>query len=260
MITKQVWKIGDCVKLIKELPDGCINLILTDPPYGVTDEIWDILPNWQGLAPEIKRVCKKSAQLLVFGMQPTFSEMICTLKKDFVFKDEIIWYYKDGGAGNTKGTGLKNVHQNIAWFSISSDDFFIDINSIRISYQPNERNNYPVKRGTRIWTPNPLGAYPINIMEYPKHKELKNGKTQFHNHYTIKPLPLIENLIKGFSKEGDVVLDLYAGTGTTLKGCRNTSRNGIGFELLEMHEPLIKERLKMDAPSLETWCSGQDVA
>ena len=230
--TNKIYNV-DCLDGLKQLDDNSIDMILIDPPYGITNQVWDILPDWKKFGNELKRIGKSKTQYFIFGMQPTFSAMIVALQEYLYFKDEIIWFYRDGGAGNVKGTGLKNVHQNIAWFSNKKDDFKFNIDSIRIPYQPNERNKYPVKRGKKIWRPNPKGAYPINIFEYPKHKELKNGKTQFHLHYTIKPSRLIDNLVLGFSNEGDLVLDTFVGTGTTMVSCKKHRRKYIGFELLK---------------------------
>ncbi len=167
---------GDCLEVMRGMDDNSVDLVLTDPPYGITTQPWDNVPDWVMFTKTLKRICKSSGQILLFGMQPTFSDMIVVLRQQLHYKDEIIWHYKDGGAGNTKGTGLKNVHQNIAWFSVANDSFVLNIDDIRIPYQPNERNKYPVKRGKKTWTPNPLGAYPINLFHCPKHKELKKGR------------------------------------------------------------------------------------
>jgi len=223
----------DCLEGMQQMDDNSIDLVITDPPYGITKEKWDRIPDWDVIGLELKRIGKDTCQYFIFGMQPTFSQMIIKLQKYLNYKDEIIWMYLDGGAGNTKGTGLKNVHQNIAWFSYKDDDFKFNIDMLRIPYQPNDRNKYPVKRGKKIWRPNPKGAYPTNIFACPKHKELINGKTQFHNHYTIKPSKLIEKIILGFSRDNDLILDLYLGTGTTVIACKKTGRQFIGFELDE---------------------------
>jgi len=207
---------------------------------------WDEIPDWESFGTTMEFICRNGAQALIFGMQPTFSQMIIELQKFLHFKDEIIWLYRDGGAGNTKGTGLKNVHQNIAWFSGKRDDYRFNIDNLRIPYQPNERNKYPVKRGNRIWTPNPKGAYPPNIIEQPKHKELIKGKTQFHKHYTIKPLGLIKKLILGFSNEGDLVLDPFMGTGTTALACLETNRRYIGFEINQEYVDIANKRLEQE--------------
>jgi len=116
----------DCIEGMKEIPDNYVDLVLTDPPYGITKEKWDVLPNWDIVGNEFKRISKPLTQFFIFGMQPTFSTMIVALQKYLYFKDEVIWLYRDGGAGNTKGTGLKNIHQNIAWFSYKKDEYHIN--------------------------------------------------------------------------------------------------------------------------------------
>jgi len=246
----------DCLEGMKQIDDNSIDLIVTDPPYGITKERWDILPNWDILGSEIKRIGKDMCQYFIFGMQPTFSQMSNKLQKYLYFKDEIIWMYRDGGAGNTKGTGLKNIHQNIAWFSYKKDEFIFNVDVLRIPYQPNERNKYPVKRGKRIWKPNPKGAYPTNIFECPKHKELLYGKTQFHNHYTIKPYHLIEKIILGFSKKNSVVLDLFLGSGTTAVACKRLNRRFIGFEISKEYCDIAQKRLDNVPMRLEKFIEG----
>lgn len=235
---------GDCLSVMKDWPDGCVDLLLTDPPYGITSQKWDVVPDWDLFAGLIKSIGTTRCQYLLFGMQPTFSEMIVKLQKQLLYKDEIIWHYKDGGAGNTKGTGLKNVHQNLAWFSGKLDGFLLNIDQIRIAYQPNERNKYPVKRGKKIWRPNPLGAYPTNLVCCPKHKELKKGKTQFHKHYTIKPLRLIMYLILGFTKPNSLILDPFCGSGTTCVAAKMLGRRYIGVDISESSCRIARMSLK----------------
>ena len=236
---------GDCLEIMPNLEP--VDLVLTDPPYGITSQIWDIEPDWIKLGAEFARL---SPMVMAFNMQPTFSSMVLGFSKSISFKDEIVWIYRDGGAGNTKGTGLKNCHQNIGWFS-NDKDFLINVDSVRIPYQQNERNKYPVKRGKKIWKENPLGAYPTNIMEYPKHKELKGGKTQFHQHYTIKPLKLIENIIQGFSKETMIVLDAYLGSGTTAIACERLNRRWIGIEIEEKYCEISAKRIEKERSQLK---------
>jgi len=246
----------DCLEGMKQIPDNYVDLVLTDPPYGITKEKWDKIPDWDMIGSELKRIGKDTCQYFIFGMQPTFSQMIVKLQNYLNYKDEIIWMYLDGGAGNTKGTGLKNVHQNIAWFSYKDDDFKFNIDVLRIPYQPNERNKYPVKRGKRIWTQNPKGAYPTNIFSCPKHKELIGGKTQFHNHYTIKPSKLIEKIILGFSRDNDLVLDLFLGTGTTVKECKKNNRSYLGFEISKEYCDIANKRLANIPERLENFIEG----
>ena len=236
---------GDCLEIMPELEP--VDLVLTDPPYGITTQPWDVEPDWVKLGLEFSKLTKI---VIAFGMQPKFSSMLLGFSKNISFKDEIIWFYKDGGAANTKGFGLKNCHQNIGWFS-NDKNFIINIDIIRIPYQKNERNKYPVKRGKSTWRENPLGAYPINIMEYPKHKELKNGKTQFHNHYTIKPLKLIKNIIQGFSQETSSILDPYSGSGTTAIACERLNRKWIGIEIEEKYCEISAKRIEAERKQLK---------
>ena len=231
---------GDCREILPELPK--VDLVLTDPPYGITSQAWDNLPDWSVIGDLLKGLAATDCQMFFFGMQPTFSDMIVGLRPHLRFKDEIIWHYKDGGAGNTKGTGLKNVHQNLAWFSAGKDNYRFNIDEIRIAYQPNKRNQYPVKRGNRIWTPNPNGAYPTNIFECPKHKEIESGRTQFHEHYTIKPVALIERVVRGFSDASALILDPFLGSGTTAVAAKKLNRYCIGIEIEEKYCEIAAKR------------------
>ena len=236
---------GDCLEIIPGLEP--VDLVLTDPPYGITAQPWDIEPDWVKLGSEFSRLTKI---VIAFNMQPTFSAMVLGFSKNILFKDEIIWIYRDGGAGNTKGSGLKNCHQNIGWFS-NDKKFLLNVDAIRIPYQPNDRNKYPVKRGNKIWKENPMGAYPTNVMEFPKHKELKRGKTQFHDHYTIKPLPLIKNLINGFSDISNTILDSYLGSGTTAVACERLKRKWIGIEIEEKYCEIAAKRIEQERKQLK---------
>ena len=72
-------------------------------------------------------------------------------------------------------------------------------------------------------------------------------------HMTPKPVELIKNIILHSSNEGDLILDPFLGSGTTLRACRETNRRGIGFEKEEKYEPIIRKRIMADIPSLDRW-------
>ncbi len=88
----------------------------------------------------------------------------------------------------------------------------------------------------------------------------QNNKVNGNFHPTVKPLKLFSYLITIGSRENDTILDPFLGSGTVLRACRMLDRNGIGFEIGAEYEPIIKGRSMENTPSLETWCSGQDVA
>ncbi|MFH1383536.1 MAG: DNA methyltransferase [Candidatus Omnitrophota bacterium] len=218
MITKQVWKIGDCIELLRELPDASIDLILADPPYGVdldyggcyidTFDNWKLLMN--AFIPEAKRVGK----LVLLSTSKLEGEAFLFLNYMPLWR--VCWY--KGASCTRSAIGFKDWETIFVYGS-------------------------PKKQTHDFFT-----AHANSIRE------------EVIGHPCPKPLEWALWLIKHFSNEGDTILDPFLGSGTTLRACRETNRNGIGFELNPAYNEVIKKRLMSETPSLETWCSEQDVA
>jgi len=212
---------GDCLNALPKIPDNSIDLVLTDPPYNIGKAEWDTIENYVEFMGKVfleaQRVLKPTGSLYWFHNNiPIITELITWLKDNtsFSFKQFIVWNKKFKGA-STEGflqgfnaVGNLRNYQKFAeyclFYTLGDDHYF---------------NNQ--KTHHSVW-------------DYEMAKRTK--------HITPKPIPLIENILKYSSKEGDVVLDMFLGSGSTLEACQRQRRSCIGIEIDADYIKLIQTR------------------
>ena len=228
-------KQGDCLELMKEIPDKSIDLILCDLPYGTTRNKWDSVIPLNKLWEQYERVTKDNGAIVLFSQMPFSAELVHSNLK--LFKYEWIWE-KDNGTGflNAKKMPLK-IHENILVFYRKLPLYNPQMRTGFKPYkckQGRHSTNYGAYEQGHITESNGE-RYPIDIIKFKKDSGL---------HPTQKPVALLEYLIKTYTNEGDVVLDNCMGSGSTGVACINTNRNFIGYELDEHYFQIAKERLE----------------
>jgi site-specific DNA-methyltransferase (adenine-specific)/adenine-specific DNA-methyltransferase len=243
---------GDCFELIKQIDNEAIDLIVCDGPFGVTTNQWDKIKNIQeynlNLIKLFSRVLKNGGSLYLFG-KPDCLDFI-NYRPFLNLNSKIVWYQPSRLAqGRTKYT---NNYDIIAYFTKGKARAF-NLDQIRVpqlvelEHRKRCENVPSVVNGKFHKTKfNGNGKNPgdvwgdIKQLTY-KSKELVSR--EFLN--TIqKPLKLIERIVKASSQEGDLVLDPFAGVGTTLAICQELSRNFIGFEISPDYVEICKKRIK----------------
>lgn len=234
---------GDCLEVMKDIPDKSIDMILCDLPYGTTECKWDKFIDNKSMWEHYNRVLKESGNILLFASQPFTTKLIESNPK--MFRYEIIWI-------KTRPTGFANAnyrpmkkHENILIFTKASTS---TAGNNHATYNPQgliecERKVKRTSRGYQGERQNSKDEYvskftnyPTSIVEFPS-----EGKTV---HPTQKPVDLLEYLIKTYSNEGEVVLDNCMGSGSTGVACVNTNRKFIGIELDETYFNIAKERIE----------------
>ena len=226
---------GDCLELMKDIPDGSIDLILCDLPYGTTACKWDVVIPFDKLWEQYNRIIKENGAIVLFSQMPFTAELAHSNLK--LFKYEWIWQ-KDNGTGflNAKKMPLK-IHENILVFYKKLP---IYNPQMRTGFKPykckqgRHSTNYGSYEQGHITESNGE-RYPIDIIEFKKDSGL---------HPTQKPVALLEYLIKTYTNEGDLVLDFTMGSGSTGVACINTNRKFIGIELDENYFNIAKNRLE----------------
>ena len=242
---------GDCFSLINQLEDNSVDLIICDGPYGITNNDWDRISNIQDFNLEIiktfSRVLKDGGSFYLFGKHNCID--FIDYRPYLNLMTKIIWYQPSRLAQGRKN--YTNNYDIIAYFTKGRSKTF-DLNAIRIpqlvelEHRRRCENVPSVTSGkfhkTRF---HPDGKNPgdvwgdIKQLTY-KSKELLNR--DFLN--TIqKPLKLMERMIKASSQKGDLILDPFAGVGTSLVAAKRLERNFIGFELNADFVRIINERL-----------------
>lgn len=227
---------GDSLIELQNIPDKSISLIVTDPPYNLNkdygnnqdklefDEYLDFSRKW---LTEAKRVLRDDGTIYVFMGMRYISYIYDILEKELGmhFNSWITWFYTQG-IGKTKGFSPR--HDDILMFTKNPKKFTFNLDSIRVPQKYYRSVN------------NMRGANPGNVWEFSHmHYCNKNRK----KHPTQKPEGLYERMILASSNEGDTILDPFLGSGTLLRVCQQTNRNGIGIEINPEYVEMAKERL-----------------
>lgn len=235
---------GDCLELMKEIPNNSIDMILCDLPYKETGNKWDKSFDLENVCKEFERLVKEDGAIVLtgtfrFGVQ-LFNLMPHLYKYDWVWE-------KDNGT-NAPNVGLQpfRTHENIYVFGKGR---VTNGNRIPMKYNPQKTQGKPYcqksgrvsdnwKGGLKnIVTNNAEGLRHPHTIQY-----FKRDKGGFHP--TQKPVALLEYLIKTYTNENEVVLDCCMGSGSTGVACINTNRNFIGIELDQKYFEIAKERIE----------------
>ena len=232
---------GDCLELMKEIPNKSVNLILCDLPYGKTNQKWDIIIDFEKLWIQYKRIIKDNGVIILFGKQPFTSMLIMSNLE--MFKYELIWEKTRAGNNMLVKKQPSAIHENIIVFyknpptyndlKFKVNEKYVDKRkSINDSFYSKGHYSGVMKRKKDDGFRHPQSILPFNSV-------WRKGM-----HPTEKPIELFEWLIKSYSQEGDLVLDNCIGSGTTAIASINTKRNFIGIELDIMFVKMTQERIK----------------
>lgn len=241
---------GDCLEVMKDIPDKSIDMILCDLPYGTTACKWDTVIPFEPLWEQYKRIIKDNGAIILTASQPFTSALVMSNPK--MFKYEWIWE-----KSNPSNIALANkqpmkYHENVCVFYKKQPIYnkqMIPRESNRIS--DSHKSNYVfTNRGSEQTS---LGQISVDSRKYDakwknpssvlKVNSLRPNSKEKVNHPTQKPVALLEHLIKTYTNEGETVLDNAMGSGSTGVACINTNRNFIGIELDEDYFNIAKERI-----------------
>lgn len=230
---------GDCLEMMKQIPDGSVDMVLTDPPYGTTACKWDTVIPFQPMWEQLKRITKKNSAIVLFGSEPFSSRLRCSNLK--MYKYDWVWNKKKQGNIFLAKSQPMKIHENVLVFNSTKDSYYPQMilrDKIKKTknYGTGEVMRGNNKKENKVYTY--THKNPISIIEF------SNAKQKGKVHPTQKPVPLLEYLIKTYTKEGDTVLDFTMGSGSTGVACKNLNRNFIGIELDEKYFNIAKERIE----------------
>jgi len=232
---------ADYLETIKTFPGNTIDLILTDPPYGITKNKWDIIPNFEEMWNEFKRISKESCVVIMTSAQPFTTDLINSQRK--LFRYDLI-YEKTLGSGflNAKRMPLRYHEEILVFYKKLPTYNPIMTEGVRkkgICKSSDNGENYG-KRTKFNQTYDDKGKrYPKSVIKFST-----GNRTKEKYHPTQKPVALFEYLIKTYTNEGDLILDPFAGSGTTGVACKNQNRNYILIEKEEKYCEIGKKRIK----------------
>lgn len=226
---------GDCLEIMKSIPDGTVDMILCDLPYGTTRCHWDTVIPFSPLWAQYNRIIKKNGAILLFSAQPFTTNLINSNRK--MFRYEIIWEKTQvAGFLNAKKMPLRT-HENICVFYKHLPTYNPQMKIVERSDVGRKRQNSG--RGQQYnefrrddWHYVETGKrYPTDVVKFSSWNGALFGKTEkATKHPTQKPVDLCEYLIKTYTNESETVLDNCAGSMTTGIACINTNRNYILIE------------------------------
>jgi DNA modification methylase len=231
--------LGDCLERMKEIPDGSVDMVLCDLPYGTTYAKWDKVIDMQSLWKEYERVIKPSGAICLHAVQPFTSFLICS--KPEWYRTEWVWDKENAtNFANANKHPLKQ-HENILVFGVKPTVYYPQKVVGKANHkQGNSTVNASETRLINARVDDDLSGmkFPKSILNFPKHS------SQCGLHPTQKPVELADYLIKTYSLEGQTVLDNTMGSGSTGVACVNTSRKFIGIEMDEKYFNIAEKRIE----------------
>ena len=234
---------GECLEVMKSIPDVSIDAIITDIPYGTTACKWDSVIPFEPMWEQLNRIIKPNSAIVLFGSQPFTSSLIMSNPK--MFKCEWIYNKKvPSNFGAAKFQPMK-YHENVIVFSKKRHNYY----PIKEERQGGgkQRQQYKYnngKVGDFMKMSNKI-ALCTDDLRFPSSVQTFNNKSKGNvgMHPTQKPVELMEYLIKTYTNENETVLDFTMGSGTTGVACVNTKRDFIGIELDDKYFDIAKKRI-----------------
>lgn len=227
---------------MNEIPDGSIDMVLCDLPYGTTDCKWDSIIPFEPLWNQYNRVIKQNGAIVLFAAQPFTTKLINSNMKQYRYNwywkknnktgftfakyqpmrciEDICVFYKQAPAYNPQGIiEIKEAKRHKKRFI--AEDTIYKTSSLQNEYTQKFKN------------------YPTHLLEYAN--EARNGRNRLHP--TQKPVALLEYLVKTYTKPGEVVMDNCMGSGSTGVACVNSERRFIGMEKEQKYYEIAKQRI-----------------
>ena len=224
---------------MKSIPDGSIDAIITDPPYGTTACKWDLVIDFKLMWEQLNRIIKPNGAIVLFGSEPFSSALRMSNIKNY--KYDIIWEKSISSNFVLSKKQIQKKHENISLFYKNQTTF----NPQMEQGKPYKDSRTSSRTSISVGDKKALNRIQIanNGIRYPKSVIFFNNPNHKNKHPTQKPVPLMEYLIKTYTNEGETVLDFTMGSGTTGVACVNTNRNFIGIEKDENYFNIASERV-----------------
>ena len=233
---------GDCLERMKEIPDGSVSMVLTDPPYQITACKWDSIIPLEPMWEQLKRIIKPNGAIVMTASQPFTTTLIASNMK--MFKYCWVWE-KNLKTGNLNARRMPmGGHEDIVVFCKGSPTYnpqkrmrTIEVPSgnkknSKTSVYGSQREDYVNRQSDKI--------NPDTVIKNIKCVHNSSGKV----HPTQKPVALMEYLIRTYTNEGETVLDFTCGSGSTGVAAVNLKRNFIGIELDPNYFEIAKQRIE----------------
>jgi adenine-specific DNA-methyltransferase len=244
---------GDCMKLLKTIPDGSLQLIVTSPPYNIGKEyekrlkLDNYLKQQRAVIEECTRclsqrgsICWQVGNYVEKGAIIPLDTVLYSIftESRLKMRNRIIWHFEHGLHCSRRFSGR---YETIIWFT-KSDDYVFNLDSIRVPQKyPGKKYFKGPKAGN--YSCNPLGKNPGDLWVIPNVKSNHVEKTE---HPCQFPVELVERLVLSMTNEGDWVFDPFLGTGTSIIAAIRHKRRGAGAETVLKYADLASKRIKQE--------------
>ena len=249
-------RLGNCLEVMKTMPDNSIDAIITDPPYGTTACKWDSVIDFELMWEQLNRIIKPNGAIVLFGSEPFSSALRMSNIKNY--KYDWIW-------NKTYGTNIYEAnkrpmkyHELISVFYKKQPLYNKQMTQAKKENQRDRNKNFKKETKNTVYgnqkkyRPNKKDdklRNPISILEYSNQSKECHRTKRLHP--TQKPIELMEYLIKTYTNENETVLDFTMGSGSTGVACKNTNRNFIGIEQDEKYFKIAEERINKQEKQLK---------
>ncbi|QTA78040.1 SAM-dependent methyltransferase [Desulfonema limicola] len=243
---------GNCLKLLNQIPDRSMQLIVTSPPYNIGKEyekklkLNDYIEQQAEVIKECARtlsekgsICWQVGNYVDNGAIIPLDTVLYPIFKNLklVMRNRIIWHFEHGLHCSKRFSGR---YEAIIWFTRKTKNYIFNLDPVRVPQK------YPAKKyfkGPKAgqYSCNPLGKNPGDIWNIPNVKSNHIEKTEHPCQY---PVELIERLVLSMSDEDDWVLDPFLGTGSTVIAAIRHNRRGVGAEVIKKYVDIAAERIK----------------
>jgi site-specific DNA-methyltransferase (adenine-specific) len=247
---------GDAVTWLHSIKAASVDLVVADPPYNIGKAEWDDLGTMKEYvawcvewAREASRVLKPTGSMYICGFSEILADVKVGLAPMFAGCRWLVWHYKNkANLGNDWGRS----HESILHFR-KTKRFKLNVDHVRIPYGAHtlkypshpQADSSQYGQGRKVvrdnWTPHPLGAKPKDVLEIPT---TCNGMGEKTPHPTQKPEELIRRLVLAASDAGDLVVDPFSGSGTTVVVAEQLGRRWLGCDLDPTYNEWAVRRLK----------------
>jgi site-specific DNA-methyltransferase (adenine-specific) len=230
---------ADCLEAMRDIPDGSVDMVLTDPPYGTTACKWDTVIPFEPMWEQLKRITKKNGAIVLTASQPFTSALIMSNVK--MFRHEWVWDKVNKYTGSLQANRRRlRRHEDIVVFSkapIQTYNKQWRVGRPYVTTQTKGHGDYC--EGNMPHTTTNDGKHnPCSVLEIKA-----DNKKELGLHPTQKPVALMEYLIRTYTNEGETVLDFTMGSGTTGVACKNLGRSFIGIEMDADYFAAASERI-----------------
>lgn len=243
--------LGDCLERMREIPDGSVDMVLCDPPFGTTACKWDEIIPFQDMWLSLKRITKPGAAILLFGSEP-FSSNLRTSNINY-FKYDLVWDKGVSGSFVQAKVMPLKTHEMVSVFSFDRKHPWYSPQMTRhdkprrvgaTNSDKTRTGTIPI-RGDQSVIKNKVyqDGYPKSVVYFSPRADKERGL-----HPTQKPTAFLEYLIRTYTNEGDVVLDFTMGSGSTGVAAKNLNRSFIGIERDEGYFKIAQDRIENAGP------------